>query len=89
MKRYLISYDLMTPGKDYAALTQTLQSWGAKRVLLSAWVLKTTSSAVQVRDALRTVVDPNDRVLVVALTGEAAWTTLLIDNASAVAMLNG
>ena len=38
--RYLISYDLMKPGKNYDALWAALKEIGAKRVLESEWLVK-------------------------------------------------
>jgi len=82
MKPYLVSYDLDKPGQDYHPLIQELKRMGAKRVLYSEWILKTTSTAAQVRDHLKTLIDDNDMLLVVGLTGEAAWTSLMVSNDS-------
>lgn len=80
---YLISYDLDKPGQDYHALIKELERLGAERVLYSEWLFKSTSSAVQIRDYLQKFVDGNDMLLVVELTGVAAWTKLMINNQTA------
>jgi hypothetical protein len=78
MARYLISYDLDKPGQDYPRLIKELERLGAVRILYSEWIFKSTSSAVQIRDWLTSFIDGNDMLLVVALTGEAAWTRLMV-----------
>lgn len=78
MNKHMISYDLLAPGRDYTSLTKRLTELGATRVLLSQWILKHTASAEQVRDDLMRFIDSNDRLLVSVLTGEAAWSGLLI-----------
>ena len=78
MKRYLISYDLDRPGQDYSRLISEIERLGGAKILYSEWMLKSASSAVQLRDYLRQFIDANDKLLVVALTGEAAWTSLMV-----------
>jgi len=80
MKAYSISYDLLQPGKDYTKLTDALKGLGAVKILYSEWVLKSTSSAEQLRNHLQQFIDENDRLLVAGLTGQAAWTGLLTTN---------
>lgn len=78
MNNYLITYDLDKPGQNYGGLIGRLQEHGANRIELSVWILRTNWKAVKLRDDLRSFVDANDRLLVIGLTGEAAWTNLLI-----------
>ncbi len=78
MTLYLISYDLDRPGQDYHRLIRELERLGAKKVLFSEWLFKSTSSAKDIRDHLGRFADANDMLLVVALTGEAAWTDLMV-----------
>ena len=80
LKTYLVSYDLDKPGQNYHPLIGRLEQLGAAKVLYSEWLLKTASSASAIRDDLKRFVDGNDMVLVVALTGEAAWTSVMITN---------
>jgi hypothetical protein len=81
VKAYLISYDLDKPGQNYDALIARLRALGAVKVLYSEWVLRTTVTAVEVRDDLMRFIDSNDMLLVVGLTGEAAWTRLMVTDA--------
>jgi hypothetical protein len=80
MKPFLISYDLDKPGQNYEVLTDRLKQLGAVKVLYSEWILVSSESAAALRDDLRAYVDSNDMLLVLALTGEAAWTKLMIGN---------
>ena len=64
MNRYLVSYDLMSPGRDYSTLYVVLERLGATRVLYSQWVLRTSMSAAQLLDHLKKYIDTNDRLLV-------------------------
>jgi hypothetical protein len=82
MGKYLISYDLDKPGQDYSPLVRELERLGADKILYSEWVIRTTWSAVQLRDHLMAFVDANDMLLVVGLTGEAAWTALMVSNSA-------
>lgn len=75
MKSYLIGYDLNKSGQDYTTLIEkikTLGSWW--HCLDSTWIIKSDSTAAAIRDILKPLIDSNDELLVVALTGEAAWT---------------
>jgi hypothetical protein len=64
MPRYLISYDLNAPGRNYEALFDELARLGAKRFLLSQWGLRNAATAVAIRDHLWSFMDRNDRLLV-------------------------
>jgi hypothetical protein len=74
MKAYLISYDLDKPGQNYERVIARLKQHGAVRVLFSQWALKTTWSAIQLRDDLQANgIDTSDRLLVAELRGEWAF----------------
>lgn len=79
-KTYLISYDLDQPGQNYTDLIARLKALGAVKILYSEWILRTTSTAADIRNDLMTFVDANDLLLVVTLTGEAAWTRLMVSD---------
>jgi hypothetical protein len=80
MKKYLISYDLDKPGQDYPRIIGELERLGAIRILYSEWILRNDATASALRDHLKAFIDSNDMLLVVALTGEAAWTSLMVSN---------
>jgi hypothetical protein len=80
MHLFSVSYDLLTPGKDYNTLYARLRALGAVRVLYSQWMLKRVATAVQLRDDLWQYVDANDRLLVIdATNGDMAWSVLETD----------
>jgi hypothetical protein len=83
MNRYLVSYDLLTPGKRYHELVDALTRLGATRVLLSEWVVRSNSDSKGLRDYLRKFVDTNDRLLVNKLD-ETDWASINL-----MAQLNG
>lgn len=77
MKTYLIAYDLMRPGQDYKRLFDAITSLGAHwHFLDSAWMVRTTMSAAQIRDYLLQFMDANDKLFVAGMSGEAAWRSL-------------
>lgn len=71
MKTYLISYDLVgneniTDYKRLIEMIKTATYWA--KPLKSVWLVKSTLSSAQIRDQLRTVVDNNDKLLVIEIT---------------------
>lgn len=76
MKTYLIGYDLNKSGQDYDTLIERIKELanGWWHHLDSTWIIKSNSTAKAIRDDLKQYIDSNDELLVVALTGEAAWT---------------
>lgn len=77
MKSYLVSYDLIGPNRDYEKVADVLRTYGYRsRPLESVWLIKTSKTAVEVRNHIKTALDSNDKLLVTKLTGEAAWKNL-------------
>ena len=83
MPLYLISYDLLTPGKNYDPLIDALTQQGAKRVLLSQWTLNTYCSPKQIRDWARRYMDNNDRILISEINSNRSCYGTLVDLSSA------
>jgi CRISPR/Cas system-associated endoribonuclease Cas2 len=83
MNRFLVTYDLVGTDEasdDYERLIKkikTYPNWG--RVQKSVWLIRTSDSAAQVRDALGNLIDANDRLLVIEVTGTAAWRKEICD----------
>jgi hypothetical protein len=77
MKTYLIGCDLNRSRQDYAGFTDAIKTFTLSwHHLDSAWIVKTDWSAKQVRDHVKTHLDSTDKLLVVELSGEGAWTGL-------------
>lgn len=74
MKTFLIGYDLNQAGQDYESLIEKIKDLGTWwHCLDSTWIIKSNSTAVDIRDHLKQFIDGNDEILVVKLTGDAAW----------------
>ena len=68
--RYVISYDLVTPGQNYEPLWEALGRFGARRLLQSQWIVRWNgTTAATIRDIIRAYIDVNDRLLVTCLDG--------------------
>ena len=75
MGTYLIGYDLNKPSQNYDELHEAIKSLGAWwHHLDSTWIGKHDGPSTTIRDYLKPYIDSNDELLVVKLTGEAAWT---------------
>ena len=75
MNIYLVSYDLIRPVKNYAAIHEHLRSYSNwAKPLESVWLINSTLTAIEVRDAAQAHMDDNDKVFVVDVT-HASWAT--------------
>lgn len=76
--RYLISYDLLAPGKDYKPLWDALYSIGAVRVLDSEWtVTRHNTTPLLVAQYCAKFMDANDRLLVTEMPDNYAHMNLI------------
>ena len=76
--RYLISYDLMAPGKDYKPLWKALGEIGAVRVLESEWsVNHSNTTPLQLANYCLQYMDANDRILVTEMPSNYAYKNLI------------
>lgn len=81
MKSILVTYDLCSPGKDYAALYDKLKSFNVwAKITESTWFIKSDQSCVEIRDDIKSIIDNNDRIFVAELTGVAAWKNVKCEN---------
>lgn len=60
----LVTYDLKAPGRNYDPVHTYLKKFKHCKGLESVWLLDTTLTPVQVRDALRPLIDGNDKLFV-------------------------
>jgi hypothetical protein len=77
MKRFIVSYDLFRPGQNYQQLFNALEALGAKRALLSLWVLRGDYKAAAIRDHLMRYIDQNDRIIVAEMGEWATYGTMI------------
>ena len=74
MARYIVSCTLTSPGRDYVALSEAAAGLGDLWPCTPAiWLLTSTHSAAEIRDALKPHLGAMDEILVAELTGRAAW----------------
>jgi hypothetical protein len=75
MDTFMVGYDLNSPGQNYDKLIEALKGYpNWWHHLDSTWFIKSSDSAVTIRDALVKHIDTGDELLVVKVTGAfAAW----------------
>lgn len=77
MRTYLISYDLGMPetSADYNEIADYIKSLGlCAKPLKSQWLVVSTKSTTEIRDSLKSLTDPNDKILVLDVTSDS-WAT--------------
>ncbi len=79
MAKYIVSYDLRKPDKDYPDLINYLNKLAGVRILLSVWLVKSQIAAAALMEAIvkNGKVDANDRIFVGELGASASWERLL------------
>jgi thermostable 8-oxoguanine DNA glycosylase len=83
MTTLLVGYDL-NGDKDYTPLTDKLKSFGTRwHNLDSTWIVVADQTSKALRDELKTLIDADDELLVVDISGDAAAWTGFSDSASA------
>jgi len=74
MRKFSITYDLRTPGKDYPNLIEAIKRLGGIRPTASQWLVRGDWTATAVRDHLRQHIDLNDVMVVTELGADwASW----------------
>ncbi|MBO9710553.1 MAG: hypothetical protein J7521_20320 [Caulobacter sp.] len=77
MSHFMMTYDLRAPGRNYDDLYKLLrENWKAKKVAESVWLAEINGTAGAIRDSMRSVVDSNDRIVVIELKSPGQWGTL-------------
>jgi hypothetical protein len=77
MTTFVIGYDIHpSKGETYDELIEAIKIVGSTwwHHLDSTWVVVSSKTAVQIRDALIPHLRSDDQLLVAVLAGEAAWT---------------
>ncbi|MDA2385408.1 CRISPR-associated protein Cas2 [Bacillus cereus] len=68
MNSFLISYDLITSGKDYDKIAKKIENYpNPKRILESVWIVNSNETSQQIAQGLKSVTDNNDTIFVVKL----------------------
>jgi len=75
MNTLLVGYDLNKPSQNYEGLIDALKSYGTWwHHLDSTWLVRTTKTPSQLRDELKELIDANDELLVMNVSGDV-WAT--------------
>ena len=76
MARYIVTYDLSQPGRNYDNLYRRIKSYSNwAEITESSYAIETDQKATEIRDYLSLALDDNDKLLVGRL-GTSAWTGL-------------
>jgi hypothetical protein len=72
MATMLVGYDLNRPGQEYAGLIGAIKEIGSWwHHLDSTWLVKTSLTVTELRDALKIHIDAGDELLVIDVTGRS------------------
>lgn len=77
MASFFFCYDLIAPHKDYARITQgikDLPNSSHQKVLESTWVIDYKGKAAAILEHLKKYSDENDRLMVVEVTTDFAYS---------------
>lgn len=75
MANYLIGYDLDKPDQNYKELFKAIEAIGGSywHCLDSTWIVKSNLTAIQLCNSLSKHIGSSDKLLVAALSKDAAW----------------
>ena len=76
MKKFLITYDLLTPGKDYHELFDAIESLSGHswHGMQNIWFVKSVRlTSGSIRDILQNHVDSNDKLFICELSDWASY----------------
>ncbi|MCD1258017.1 hypothetical protein B5M42_004070 [Paenibacillus athensensis] len=77
MHLYLVTYELVAPGKHHKKVEEAIAACGAcTNPTASTWIVQSKYSAELLCDYIRVPMDDNDKLVVYRLTDECAWHNL-------------
>ena len=73
--KYLITYDLVSPGQDYEALYQAIKnvSTSYRHGMQNTWFIESTQAVTNIRDNISPVLDTGDKLFVLPINGWASF----------------
>ena len=81
MPCYIVTYELKQPRRQYQNFINAIKSYDDwAQILDSTWAIVTDDAAVDVRDVLWELVDPDDGLFIVESGRDAAWQDVRCDN---------
>jgi len=73
-KVYIITYDLIQPGQNYTSLIEKIRGYGTwAKIGGSSYLIITDQNPSQIRNNLRSALDPNDKLFVSFCPSPSAW----------------
>jgi len=81
MPAYVVTYDLNRPGQKYAALIAELRRLNSCYTQKSMWLVEVNQTPIQLRNALDTYLDQNDRLWVSQIF-KGTWASFNMDDAA-------
>jgi len=74
MNTYLITFDLVAPGRNYQPVYDYMATFAdSMKPLQTVYLVSTSKTAATIRTELKTHIDENDKILVVQHSG--GWAT--------------
>ena len=64
MNKYLITFDLVNPNRDYEKLIRAIKQYPWAKICESAWAVKTTKSSVDLVHEFGSITDKDDKLFV-------------------------
>ena len=81
MPLYIISYEPKKTRAHYMDFFEELKSYDdGHQILEGAWAVISDQTAVEIRDHLWRLLDPDDGIFVSESSGEAAWQDVRCEN---------
>lgn len=73
--KYLITYDLISPGQDYEDLYQAIRDVATtyRHSMQNVWFIESNQSSASIRDAVKLVLDSGDKLFVVRIGDWASF----------------
>ena len=78
LKLYLVTCNFLQSG-DYRSLRERLRTLDAKQVLDNQWALRSTYTALELKELLRQFMDDRDRIVITEVGAEWASRRALVD----------
>ena len=73
MPKYIVDYDLNSPGQKYSELIETISRFDCVKICKSSWAINAPISAAEIRGFLSKYLDSGDRLIVCEITDWASW----------------
>ena len=76
MTRYIVTYDLSKPGRDYPELYKRIKSYSWTQITESTYAVVSDKTSKEIWDHLEGALDGNDTLLVGPLGRPCSWIGL-------------